>query len=213
MGWYLGLVRGLVKNEKRYKEGVTTPVEAQYVTYYGVHLNHYSYTWGGTTYHKLLTKEYPSEELQSTASTQTDTATFLYPRLVGNPTYIDGVAEGHITLFNSSSGASATLDDYTVTLKKTDDVPNNETTLGTYAYTPSGDNIIWKNGEVSDDGTKSDTLVLPVYIPISKKKVDVDEKLLLTISYNSTNGTVWIGHYNGTSPDDIKISIPYVPSG
>ena len=189
------------------------PIEANYKTYYGIHLNHYSYTWGGVTYNKLLTQDYPSDELISTASTQSTTTDFLYPRLVGNPTYIDGVAEGHITLFNSNSSTSVTLDNFTVTLYKTDDIPNNESTVGTYSLVPSGDNIIWKTGEVSDDGTKSDTLVLPVYMPISKKKVDVDEKLYLTISYSSTGGTVWIGHYNGTDPDDIKIKIPYSPAG
>jgi len=189
------------------------PIEGQYKTYYGIHLNHYSYTWGGTTYNKLLTDEYPSEELVSTASTQATSAAFLYPRLVGNPTYIDGVASGHITFFNGSSGASATLDDYTVSLIRTDNVPGNEVTIGSFTNTLTADNIIYKAGDFSADGTLSDTLVVPVYMVVDKKKVSVDEKIIIKITYNSTNGTVWIGHYNGSDPDDIKIKIPYAPVG
>ena len=190
----------------------STPIEANYKIYYGIHLNHYSYTWGGNTYNKLLTQEYPSDELQSTASTNSASANFLYPRLVGNPTYIDGVAEGHVTLFNSSSAASATIDDYTVALYKTNDLASNEDQLGTYSISISADNVIFKTGEYDDHG-HSDTLVLPVYIPILKQKVDVDEKIYLAISYTSSSGSVWIGHYNGTDPDDIKIKIPYAPMG
>jgi len=193
------------------------PIEAQYETYYGIHLNHYTYTWGGSTYNKLLTQEYPSDELKSTTSTQTATADFLYSKLVGNPTYMDGVAEGHVTFFNSSSGASATIDDYTVTLYKTVDVPSSATVIGSYSVILSSDNIIAKVGTTwgKNDGGKDedDTLVVPVNIVITEKEIDINEKIFLRISYNSTNGTVWIGHYNGSDPDDIKIKIPYSPVG
>jgi len=189
------------------------PIEASYKTYYGIHLNHYDYDWAGETYNKILTQEYPSDELVSTASTQASSAVFIYPRLVGNPCYIDGLAEGHFTLFNSSSAASSTVSTYTVSLMKTNDVPENETIIGTYTYTLTADNIIWKSGEVSDDGFNSDVLVLPIYMPIVEQRVDVDEKLLLKIEYTSSSGTVWIGHYNGGDPDDIKFRIPYTPTG
>ena len=189
------------------------PIEGQYQTYYGIHLRHYSYTWGGSTYNKLLTKEYPSEELKSAASSNTTTADFLYPKLVGNPAYMDGIAEGHITLFNSSSGASATIDDYTVTLYKTDNVPSNETQVGSYSQTLTSYNVAFKKDETDGD-QGSDTLVLPIYMPINKKKIDVDEKLFLRITFSSAQSSdVWIGHYNGTDPDDIKIKIPYAPTG
>ena len=165
-----------------------------------------------------MTKEYPSEELKSSPSTNSTSADFLYPKLVGNPAYIDGIAEGQITLFNDSSNTTVTIDDYTVTLYKTDNVPSNETQIGTYSQTISSYNIltpintIWTvaNGGNDDE----DTLVLPVYMPISKKKIDVDEKLYLHIEFSTTSSTnIYIGHYNGTDPDDIKLNIPYAATG
>jgi len=131
---------------------------------------------------------------------------------------MDGIAEGQITLFNGSSNTTVTISDYTVTLYKTDDVPSNETQVGTYARTLSSYNImtpfntIWTiaNGGNDDE----DTLVLPIYMPINKKKIEVNEKLFLRIEFSSTSTTdIWIGHYNGTDPDDIKIKIPFAPSG
>lgn len=190
-------------------------IEAQYEQYYGIHLNHYSDTWGGKTYNKMLTKEYPSEDLQSTASTQISEVTFLYPKLVGNPTYVDGIAEGHFTIYNSNSGASVTVTAYTVSLKKTDDVASNETILGAVTTNISTDNIILKSGTYTDhiNGTGGDLLVVPFYIPLSHQKIDYSERILLTLKFTSTGGTPWIGHYNGGDPDDIKIKIPYSPGG
>lgn len=165
----------------------------------------------------MLTTDYPSEELKSEASTNSTNADFIYPRLVGNPTYIDGIAEGHFTLFNSDSGASVTVTDFTVTLKKTDNVPDNATTLGTYSNTISTENVITKTGdiwaEVDGGNDEEDTLVLPFYINIAKQKIDVDEKILLSIEVSATGGTMWIGHYNGSDPDDVKLRLPYVPAG
>ena len=131
---------------------------------------------------------------------------------------MDGIAEGQITLFNSSSNTTVTISDYTVTLYKTDNVPSSETQVGVCAETLSSYNIltpintIWTiaNGGNDDE----DTLVLPIYMPITQKKIDVDEKLFLRIEFSSTSTTdIWIGHYNGTDPDDIKIKIPFVPAG
>lgn len=123
-------------------------------------------------------------------------------------------------MFNSSSAASATVDTFTVTLKKTDNTVDNETTLGTYSNTittynyMSKVNTTWLKGETGNAVTDyEDTIVLPFYIPVEEKKINVDEKLILTIAYTSTGGTVWIGHYNGTDPDDIKLKVPYVPAG
>lgn len=174
------------------------------MVYYGIQLDHYSYTWGGNTYNKLLTQDYPSEDLISTTSTQDTTANFLYPKLVGNPAYIDGIAEGHITVSNTHAADAMTISSYTVTLKKTDNVPSNETTLGAWANDISaGDNIV----------SAASYLTLPVYIDITKKKIDIDEKLIFCIEVTATGGTLNIEHYNGSDPDDIKIKIPYSPVG
>lgn len=176
-------------------------------------MNHYDDTWGGKNYNKILTKEYPSEDLQSTASTQNSSATFYYPKLVGNPAYMDGVTEGHFTLYNSSSVASCTVTEYTVTIKKTDDVAANETTLGSKTVSLSIDNILLKAGTYTDWADSGSAggplLILPIYIDIDKQKIAVNEKLLFSIVFTYTGGTPWIGHYNGSDPDDIKLKIPY----
>ena len=176
------------------------PIEAQYVTYYGIHLDHYNYTWGGAAYNKLLVTEYPNEYLISTASTEAKTAKFLYPRLVGNPVYIDGVAEGHIVIWNSHAVNTTKIQSYTVSLLKTPDVADNETTLGTYANTITADNEI----------TTENYLYLPVYMNVKKQELGVDEKLILEITYTDDGaGTPNISHENDSTLEDIKIKIPY----
>lgn len=177
------------------------PIEGQYETYYGVHLKHVSESWGGDSYNKLLTKEYYNSDVSSSVSTQSTEAKFLYPRLVGNPCMVDGVADGYITLGNTNA-TGAVIDSYTVTLLKTDNVPNNETTLGSYAYTTgsSGTEKILQN----------QTKKFPFFISISKKVITYNERIILKIEYTSTDGTVYILHDNDSTYEDVKIRIPYV---
>jgi len=184
---------------------INFPIEAQYVVYYGIDLTHAVYTWAGTSYTKQLVTEYPSEELVSSVSTEDSTnARFLYPKLVGNPTYVDGVAEGHFTIANGHASEGIVVTNYTISLIKTNNVPNNETIIGTYQNSPSSMASI-------SAGTY---LTFPIAMNISKQKVDEDEKLILEIDLTITgSGQCDIQHYNGGNPDDIKIKIPYAPIG
>jgi len=179
---------------------INTPIEAQYRVYYAIHLNHYSYPWGGTTYNKLLVTEYPNYDLSSVTFTQASTAKFLYPRLVGNPTYVDGVAEGHFFLWNSHAADTTTINSYTVTLIKTPNVSDNETTLGIDAETLTANNTIVAKG----------TLCLPIYMNIDHIKLSKNDKIILQIDYTDDGaGTVNIIHDNDSTLEDIKIKIPY----
>ena len=178
------------------------PIEANYKTYYGIHLNHYSTSWGGNTYHKILVTEFPDSNLVSTDTTNTSSADFLYPRLITNKAYLDGVAEGHITIYNNGSSAT-TVTNFTVSLKKTDDVPSNETVLGSYTANISSDNSIPSSGY----------LTLPFFMPIDKQTLDENEKLIFHVEYTSNSNDLCIAHANDSNNVDIKIKVPYAPTG
>jgi hypothetical protein len=173
------------------------PIEANYVTYYGIHLDHYSTSWGGNTYNKLLVTEYPSEDLVSTVSTESTDVTFLYPRVITNKTYLDGLAEGHITFYNTS-GSESTVTTMTVSLKSTEDVPSSTTVLGSYSGS-------YSDASMADDGF----LTLPFYIPIDEQTLNENEKILLNITFTASTGNVSISHALDSSLEDIKIKIPY----
>jgi len=181
------------------------PIEANYKTYYAIHLNHWSETWGGVTYNKLLVKDFPDSNLVSTATTKASSIDFLYPRLVENKYILDGLAEGHFTLYNDNASTVTTVTAYTVSVKKTDDVPSNETILGSYTKNISSDNSV---------ATRS-YLTLPIYMTTSntpKISVDANEKLILHIEF--TGGSdLCISHANDSDNIDIEIKLPYAPTG
>ena len=117
-------------------------ITRQYQTYYGIHLNHHEETWGGNTYNKILVKEYPHEDLSTTDTTDATSITFLLPQMYMYKYYLDGITEGWFTLYNQDTSNSATLDSFTVSLLKTEDVPNDETTLGSKTMSLSSNNTI-----------------------------------------------------------------------
>lgn len=180
-------------------------VTRMYTTYYGVDLNHYSDTWGGVTYNKILVKEYPNEFLSTVSNTlDDDSITFMYPTLYKNKYYLDGVAEGHLSIYNQHSTTTYQVTDFTVNIKKTDDVPNNETTIGTYTKTLSANN----------DVPPEDYLTLPIYINIEKQIVNPSERILLNLEITHNGGNdVGFSHWNDSSIPDLKIKIPYAPQG
>jgi len=143
-------------------------IVAQYQTYYAVDLDHWWESWGGTLYNKILVKEMPDEEVSETTSTAVSSGTvvFIYPLLVSNKYYLDGIIDGHFKICNQSYygvGSNATnLTGYTVTLRKVDNV-GNETTLAS----------------VSTDFTYSiatDYLAVPFYLNIINAEITENEK-------------------------------------
>ena len=176
----------------------------QYQTYYAMDLDHIGESWGGNTYTKILAKEYPDEALKSTASTQSNDVTFLYQTAFKNVYYLNGVAEGHITLQNCHAADTATITTYTVTLQKTKNVAGGLSTVASYTRSISANNTIAATGA---------ELRLPVYMDISKQTISDDNKLLLKITYESTDGTVYVKHELDSNDPDIKLKIPYQPPG
>lgn len=168
-------------------------------------LDHYNHSWGGVNYTTFLLTEFPDSNLVSTVTTKTTTMDFIYPRKIGQND-IDGVAEGHFTLYNSESSGTA-ITAYTITLYKTADIPTSMTALGSYTNTLSSDNFI----------TAYNYLTLPIYMDIThdpdNPSLENDEKLVLRISYTSMGSNVCICHANDSTSVDIKIKIPFAPTG
>ena len=182
------------------------PVTRQYQTYYGIYLTHYESSWGGNTYHEVLVKEFPSEYLSSaTISSGATDVTFMYPSLYLNKYYIDGVVEGHVSIYNESPSDTYYCREYGVQLLKSDDVPSNESVLGSYTYTLSSSSAI----------LPEDYLTLPVFIPVEHELVEEDERLLFRFYFYTSEATdaCGVAHYNDSSIIDMQIKVPYAPEG
>lgn len=171
----------------------------QYQTYYCVDLDHHSEDWGGETYSKIMVKEFPNKYLSTTSYTTGGNAKFLYPTIVMNKYYLDGIAEGYVSIHNTDS-SSHDLNSYTVYLKKSDEVT--ETILGTYTQSFSSPETVAADG----------WLTLPVYMNIDKKLVEEDEKLILELDHSDDTDLAW-AHANDRDVVDMQIKIPFAPTG
>ena len=179
-------------------------VTRQYKVYYGIFLNHWSDTWGGITYNEILVKEYPNEYLSAVSNSMVSDITFMYPSLYKNRYYLDGTLEGHLSIYNDSSTVTYTVTGYSVELRKTDDVPSNETVVGSYTGSLSANNTV----------VPEDYLTLPIYMNISKQLVEPNERLLLHMTFTGSDYThLGFSHWNDSSIPDLKIKVPYAPQG
>lgn len=176
------------------------PMSRQYQVYYAVHLYHWDETWGGNTYNKQLTKDWYDDEVATSDYTQSSSTDFLLPDLHLNKYYIDGPMTGHFGLYNQSA-ATCTITQFSISLKKTDDVPSNETTLGSVTKTITTNNTIEPSADI----------FFPIHINIDKQVVNESEKLILHIEYSCVT-EISIRHVNG-DPADVKIKVPYAYSG
>jgi len=187
---------------------IKVPVTQMYQTYYGIYLNHYENTWGGVVYNSILTKELPfAEDMVSSEdySSEVTDMTFMYPTLYMNKYYIDGTCEGHVSIYNEHSTTTYYCSSFTVELRKTDDVPSNSTTLGSYTHTLS----------TASDIPPEDYLTLPFFIPITEELVEESERLLFRFYFDDTSsGSCCIAHANTTTGGiDLQVKVPYAPEG
>jgi len=178
-------------------------ITRQYQTYYGIHLDHHEEVWGGNTYNKILVKQYLNADISTTDTTDATSITFLLPQMYMYKYYLDGMTEGWFTLYNQDTSNNATLDSFTVSLLKTEDVPNAEVALGSKTMNLSSNNTISKSGY----------LKVPIFIYLDKQVVEAGNKLLLRLEISTTGGDVIFYHANDSSNEDVKIKIPYAPTG
>jgi len=178
-------------------------ITRQYQTYYGIHFNHHEEIWAGESYHKILVKEYPHEDLSTSDTTEGTTISFLIPQIYMYKYYLDGMSEGWFTLYNQDPSDDATLENFTASLIKTPDVPGADVVLGSKTMTPTIDNIIGHNSY----------LKVPIFIYLEKQVVEAGNKLILSLDIDTDGGDVVLSHANDSNTVDVKIRIPYAPTG
>jgi len=176
----------------------------------GIALEHWSETWAGETYNTLLVKEFPSEYLiplnDEPDYVPGDDVSFIYPLMYANKYYLDGIIEGHISIYNSSAADTADIDSYTVSLSKQKDTDITPTVLATMTRTITTYNTI----------PTEDYLTLPLYMPITRQRVDANEKLIWRTQFTASGAGAedcGVACANDSSVLDMKVVLPYAPTG
>lgn len=179
------------------------PITAQYQTYYGIHLNHWTETWGGVNYKKLLVKDTPDIECVSTVTSPciSSTVSFIMPELVIGKYYIDGIASGHFHLYNMGTSAH-TVSSVSVTLCLVNSIGSIRD-IGMYETT------------LSYSIVSLDIIAIPFYINIAKAEVLENEKIVLFIQCDVSSSNIL--YYHDIEPSDgsmdVLIKIPYASGG
>jgi len=178
-----------------------------YQEYYGLHYNHFKYTWGGVDYNKILVKTdsvEPDDVLDGMAmstSTEDTTVYFIIPSSYKYRYYLDGWCEGYWTFENWDEAIGTYLTDYTITLESVDDAGNVEA-LGNYVAS-----------SIDQDVDAGYEVCFPFKFDLNRVLVDEGSKLRLKIYYYST-ATDNCGIIFYKSPvygHTLSISIPYAP--
>lgn len=165
-------------------------------------MNDYTKSWGGVNYNTFLMDAYPElcADYDYTGTTDADTLRFLYMIAPDSVYVVDGVVDGEIVFYNAHASAAATLTDFTVSLRKTEDVPSNETTLGSVTST------------VSDSIAAQTYATYPFFFSVDgsdeNKHVTINELLLLYLAINHTDGDLEFSHTNDSTSKDLIINIP-----
>ena len=175
-------------------------ITAQYKTYYGIHLDHWTESWGDINYHKILVKEYLDDEIRSTASASSSASiTFLYPELVKSSYVLNGKGQGHFKIYNKSTSSTVTITGYTVTVKKINNA-GTETDIATHTETLASNNSV----------VSQDYMAIPFFLTFSKAEVNENEKIALKL--NITGGSdLCFTFDNWQDTEDIKIELPFAP--
>ena len=182
-----------------------------HVTFYGVHVNDWSVTFGSfSNHHKLLLDEhYLSDGCScATSSEATHTHKFLFPHHIRKTYFIEGIAEGQITV--AASSATATMYAYRVSICKVHE-DTTETELFTTGWRVVNLTLNW-------DSTYNigEELVLPFWIDCTEKaKLSENERIYVKIETDTSTCTqsscsnMRLLHDNSAEWEDFKIDIPF----
>lgn len=172
------------------------------LTLYAIQMDDYTKSWGGVNYNTFLMGNYPElcADYNITDTTDADTLRFLYMVAPDSVYVVDGVVEGEVVFYNAHAADSTTLTSFTVSLRKTGDVPSNETTLGTVTST------------VSDTILKETYGTYPFFFSVDgsdiAKHVTADELLLVYLEISHSGGDLEFSHANDSTNKDLIINIP-----
>ncbi|MCK5018099.1 MAG: hypothetical protein KAS32_13665 [Candidatus Peribacteraceae bacterium] len=172
------------------------------LTLYPIQMDDYQKSWGGVDYKIFLMENFPEmcADYNFTDVTDADTLRMLYMSSPDNVYVVSGVVSGEIVFYNAHAGESATLTSFTVSLRKTDDVASNETTLGS------------KTSAVGDSIAAETYQTYPFFFDVDAsddaKHVKKLEYMLLYLSIDHTGGNLKFSHANDSSSKDLIINIP-----
>ena len=187
-----------------------------YETFYGIHTDDWSETFGSfSSHHKLLVKEYISDGCSTTdTSCATNTHKFLYPQHIAKIYFIEGVISGHVTF--GASTATAYLCSYKVTLCKVHE-NTTETELFSTGWISVNDTLVYNNTY-----NVGNEIVYPFWIDAWEyQELNEYERLYVKVESTCTdNGNfascaessctnIVLWHSNDATWEDLKITIPF----
>lgn len=179
-----------------------------YETFYGIHVDYWGITFGGVfnNHHYMLEKEYVNDGVECTdTSGVTDAITFIYPHHIAKIYFIEGVIKGHFTL--ASSGATAEIEKYRVSLFKIHESTGDETELFTSGWVDTEVDLEWRDD--IGDGI-GEEMVFPFWIDAwEKEKITEFERLYLKIEVDANEYT-YLWHSNDPTWEDVKVVIPLI---
>jgi hypothetical protein len=180
-------------------------VDRQFISFFGVELNDWLETFGSiANTHYFMLREYVSEGASTVDSSEaSDTHKFLYPFDIEQIYFLEGTAEGQITLVAVS--CTSCITDYRVTICKANRDDNSEKELGTTGVVTVNDVLVWDT-----PNSVGEEMVYPFYIHISpEKKITEKERLYLKVEVTCSDNCTHLYHSNDATWDDIRIDIPF----
>jgi len=178
---------------------MNTPV--QYVVLYGYNLDPITYSWAGTEYTNILSRESNIDMEISYASDSTGYSTkFFFPEKFAYDYFLDGRFYGHFTLKNES-GSAITYNKTTITLKKID-ISGNEEVVSSMSKSYSA--ITVEDGDYSK---------LFFDVDIEKKRIRASERLVLTVGYTGHTAFSFSHDIDTSFGHDVIIHLPVASRG
>jgi hypothetical protein len=179
-----------------------------YIDFYGIDYPKYPYSFGAFSDHsKILVREYINEACDTNLSGEaTDTHEFFYPHHIKKKYWIEGVIEGQITF--TCSDATATVDQFRVTVGKVNEQTGLKTDLATTGWITVYYEIEW-------DSTYSIGHEKVQYYSIDcweEKRITEHERIYLKVETSSTDSNKQYGrlmYSNDSTWEDLKVTIPF----
>jgi hypothetical protein len=180
-----------------------------YETFYGIHTNHWSFSFGDfTNWHKLLVQDYISEDCltEETSEATLDTNIFVYQNHMKKTYFIEGVITGQITC--AASGATCLIESFQVTVGKIH-ASGLRTDLFASGWQVVNDTLAW-DGEYGIGEERVYWFQIDAW---EKEKLDEYERIYVKIEVQLDDAVypsceLW--HSNDSKWEDIKIEIPFI---
>lgn len=179
--------------------------DRQFITFYGLCLDDWTETFGTfANTHYFILKEYKNKDVAYTEySSATLVHNFLFPFDLERIYYLEGTAEGQITV--AAQDGESVVTEYKVSIYKTYQgaaLPDYE--MATTGWRPVNAVLAWDVGYAVGQER-----VLPFFIHISPEEVVTEhERLFIRVEVHCNEFTV-LWHSNDATWEDLFIDIPF----